>query len=160
MTSKLAEKMNALYERHEQALESYRWMLRGFTYKPGWVFSVSPGGRVDIPTLKIKAQVQNLQTGHPDQIWGVFSFSLEMRGQYFIDFIMKCITQIETHEIREWAKFQGNNVIDPHPERRGLVPFLFREESYKLPVATTASTSEVNVDAMMSFRPTTFHASV
>jgi hypothetical protein len=54
-----------------------------------------------------------------------------MNLQQFLQFIREQIKILEFHEIDEWFKYNGENVTDPHPERKMLVmeiPSLLADE--------------------------------
>jgi hypothetical protein len=84
------------------------------TYKPGWSFDYEPG---EFPMLLIHARVENSRApGHieftvkrlvPDTLRGGSASAIA-------NWVKLMVTEAEVHEVREFFKYKGVVVDDPH----------------------------------------------
>jgi hypothetical protein len=102
-------------------------LLASVRYKPGWEFLITdaydsnglPDGRLVLTVSHRELDVtnpKNLITIVFNQMIEVSM--LEAAGvEWFKHIIFEAIREAEMHELREWLKFDGENLEDPHPPR-------------------------------------------
>src|SRR5579862_7724811 len=90
-------------------------MIAKLTYKPGWKFRQVRGGLYNYDQLVILAQVQN--SHDPEQI---VEFTMMrvipvfLTGETFLPWVTMVIAEAEYHELREFLRYDGALVDDPH----------------------------------------------
>ena len=99
--------------------ESLAELVSRISYKPGWSFKLGRDGAVfqcDTYTLFIQAQVPDSRD--PEQI--VEFVMKRMVPEYlhdedmFLKWVKHTLTEAEVHEMREFFRFDGELVDDPH----------------------------------------------
>ena len=101
-------------KRNMIGLTTFAEVVLHISYKPGFQFSVV-GGMFQIEWVtrdsRFPHDTANLTAKYaipPDMSAG-------WRLQPMLNFIGACITQLETHEMSEWLKYNGKHVTPPHP---------------------------------------------
>ncbi len=95
-------------------------VVQAVTYKEGHTITVRPGETMGGRTVYflLEARVVDAKTGH-----GLISVKLERRAlcDQFVDlqdvliFLQQeLLLRYESHELREWFRFHGEFVVDPH----------------------------------------------
>ena len=106
-------------------------LLKEITYKPKWRFSVASSPDWLSPTAEVRIfmRVPDVITHiEGDVAYPVFfQMDRDWSDEEIVHKVMWGVKTLETHEIREWFKWKGVNVEDPHPELKNpslLVPRL------------------------------------
>jgi hypothetical protein len=101
-------------------------VLKNITYKPGWEFKVVNEGTsyglremdyllVSYPAPSIDDPSRMVRITSPTAIG---ELSCEMKDEYLIATIIRdAIQYAEYHEFKEWFKYKGVTVYDPHPKQ-------------------------------------------
>lgn len=94
--------------------EPLRELLRRFTYRPGWTFSIENGD------LRVRAEVIDANN-QSQAIPLTFARSIP-RCVYqefdWVGWLYEQVLAMERHEAQEFFKIDGRQVYDPHPEQR------------------------------------------
>jgi hypothetical protein len=108
------------------SLEKVQDILKRLTYKPNWIItahsSITPWERDNV-VLTIGVRVMDVDTGKPTVIHEstvIESYFLPNEDSGIVEIISGAIRHIEEHEFREWLKFDGICVRNPHPERNTI----------------------------------------
>lgn len=121
------------------AFEKFEFFCKKLTYKPGWKLEVKKANVPGMPdyngiTLTIIFRVPSADKGgHPTEDlafyynWPAAYFhfvdkSDDRLNTYVFDLIIQKIRYVEEHELKEWLKFEGMRIYDPHPEREDFKP--------------------------------------
>lgn len=96
-------------------------ILDRITYKPGWKIQMTNFG---VPRLEIEyATIDALNPNRSTRVTFQKAIELHYLNQKgFLFFVRLSIEQAEEHETREWLKFNGRCLTDPHPPRADMVP--------------------------------------
>lgn len=88
------------------------WELSKVTYKPGWSFSIQETGW-EGPQLRIV--VKKVENAYQP---GEFNTPLPPMpdADYFHRWVAWRIERVESREVREWFKVDGDTIFDPHAE--------------------------------------------
>ena len=89
-------------------------ILEDFEYKPDtYQFKLNPPD-----TLRVKAKVTCSRTGEPrNQMFNIRCYHIEYLNEaQILDWLLEQIHSIERHETREFFKYQGEAIFDPHNE--------------------------------------------
>lgn len=118
-------------------LNEVRSVIQGITYKPGWTFEVQ---RVPMwgpsPSAPVSTEAQLVITakvlaadGSGEIISVVDRYTLnpydvhDLQGlearQYLLLVVRERLDAAERHEMKEWFKYQGRHVEDPHTPLTG-----------------------------------------
>jgi hypothetical protein len=109
-----------LQEESEKQAARLRAILSRITYKPGWILSVR---RTELAVvLCAEWTVEDVATGRPIQLVreqriSAYELTRWTEVQLVKHFIYAFLHEAETHELREWYKYEGEHVVEPHPER-------------------------------------------
>lgn len=106
-------------EETDKALRRFRRLLAKITYKPGWVLEVV-WTRYGAVELCATWPVTDVVTGASIKLehkrrYGWRDLVRLTDAQVVEYFIYRFFYEAEVHELREWLKFDGDHVIDPHP---------------------------------------------
>lgn len=85
-------------------------------YKPGWSFDYEYHGGYDYHTLTINAQVQHSESGEPVKfaIRRLVPRCAQTTKKAFLSWVEDMLAEAEIHEMREFFRFDGELVDDPH----------------------------------------------
>ncbi len=121
----------------------FREVLATVQYKPGWAIYIHEGHREDSLELRINLCNPN---AYPDRIYtedGIFRGlsrhpfkPLDFKtAESFVDWVFYRLLVIELHESREFFRFQGHPIYDPHidgpfiePLRREMDHFPWKDK--------------------------------
>lgn len=113
------------------------------TYKPGWSFHFgvehegTPYERwyaqvgVDITT---EASMDASKKGHPREAWkgGKRYFSEHMCEQEIVGLAFGLVCDAEMHETKEWFRFMGASIHNPHIHPKVLVEVARKKSSFNV----------------------------
>lgn len=103
-------------ERPNLTVEDLRNIVSRITYKPNFIIEVFHGDKTYL-RIAIIMKVANVQSGEIVEISMNedidFGF---MSSDTFVWYVHGMIHSMEAHECNEWFKFEGSNLVDPHPE--------------------------------------------
>lgn len=93
-----------------------RVILSNISYRPNWEFSLIEGDP-EGPKLRILATVENSYQPGKMLDLGISTYIPPCRDeQAFLDFLAYRLGRVEIHEAREWLRYKGELVDDPHKE--------------------------------------------
>lgn len=113
-------------------LEELQDEIEEYTYRPGWELSVF-ADPWEGPCLYVKATVENAYQKEPLEIRVRSLIPPIPDAEYFGHWLLWRLIQIENHEAREFLRYGGEPLFDPHdpiephpeektPKRQGLSP--------------------------------------
>ena len=118
-------------ERVEQQIRRITALMNRLSYKPASSFRCRAGWTFDgvnyfedtgpYVLLLVNVPVLNVQPPHEAIVitsckaWFVLDIE-RLDDQFILGELFDVIVQAERHEVAEWFKFDGKNVVDPHPE--------------------------------------------
>lgn len=93
--------------------------LAKVTYKPGWKFAIVDHG---VNSFALAISFEQIDTYNPDRTIKVGFHEPIYRGalvsiEAFQHWIITLIDKIERHEAREWFRYDGVMIFDPHKAR-------------------------------------------
>lgn len=96
------------------SVEQMQAVLDQVTYKPGWKFTVYQG-EWEGPHVVITTQVIDAYDPTQSTVLDVHSSLPPMRDEdQLMEWLAWRLGRIEVHEMREFLKFDGQPVFDPH----------------------------------------------
>ncbi len=88
--------------------------LTRFTYRPGWTFTAYEGAAEGVH-IQIKAEVRNAYVPDESVVLDIRSALPPMRSVGDLaEWLLWRMRRVEDHEAREWFRFDGKPVSDPH----------------------------------------------
>lgn len=119
-----------------------RELIASCTYKPGWKVHFHPGyGRSDRPWIQVEvtteAEASTESTG-PNKgqraPWkgGKVYLSYFMCRQEIVSAVYGAIERAELHEIREWFRYKGASIFNPHLDPDVLVEVARKKSSFNV----------------------------
>ncbi|MCG7507086.1 hypothetical protein [Mesorhizobium retamae] len=119
---------------HEEMAE----ILEAITYKPGWHILV--GFQHDQPYVQLHVTEESDATldscsrdGKRTPWRGSKRFlSTHMCRQEIVGAVFGLIQDAESHEMREWFRYRGASIYNPHLDPDALVPVARRKSSFVL----------------------------
>jgi hypothetical protein len=103
-------------------LRRLRSILAGVTYKPSFsIEAESVEGRTSEICLMVSMRAPDVETGNETVVFRVKSiWDFELADMSDLSIVENCILSIirdmEEHEMREWLKYKGICVRNPHPQ--------------------------------------------
>lgn len=92
-----------------------RVLLRNFTYRPGWVFSVEDGYlKINARVIDAENQTETTPLNFEQQI--PFNTALHQVQFDWTNWLFNIVLKIERHEAQEFFRINGQPVYEPHPE--------------------------------------------
>lgn len=109
--------------------EQFKAIVDSITYKNNWGLSVIED--YDVCVLKILHCTTCVETGSGTRIVG--RYTIDLRGirteELAVRILFDYLRQTEEHETKEWFKYKGKHVYDPHPELTVGLPKLSLKEA-------------------------------
>lgn len=115
-------------------------LVKSCTYKPGWraVFKVDRGSTPGRPYIQIEVSTEaeasfNVQTGERQE-WrgGKHYLSLHMCRQEVVGAVYGAIRAAEEHEMREWFRYKGASIYNPHLDPEVLAEVARKKDSFNV----------------------------
>jgi hypothetical protein len=105
----------------EPFLARWRGWLAEYSYKPGWRFEVTEGGRLVVSAEVPDVDGRTNPDGEPLVLtiarWNNLNPGTHGRERICFELTLRdLIRQIEEHELKEWFRRDGRPVEEPHPQ--------------------------------------------
>ena len=105
-------------------------IVNAISYKPNWVFEVH--GAPDRNPPHVRPYLQATVTDTPDSQTGELTLwksakhylSYHMCRQEIVGTVFRLIRDAEEHEMREWFRYRGRGIYNPHIDPDALVDAL------------------------------------
>lgn len=101
-------------------LEEIKDCINKFSYKPGWSVFVldtfqSHGYEIVIQSNPVKDATGRSETPNSIMSKTIVEYNHFKTEKQIIRYIQRKIEALEKHEMKEWFKFEGKLLDDPHP---------------------------------------------
>jgi hypothetical protein len=118
--------------------EEMREIVEAISYKPGWTIVFADPGKGKRPYVQLEvdeASDASLDAHKRDGIrtpWrsGKRYLSQYMCNQEIVGAVFGAIHDAEMHELREWFRFRGASIYNPHLNPEVLVPVARKASSF------------------------------
>lgn len=121
----------------EQCLNVHEKMdiIEAITYRPGWTIHAwsEPDGTIGVQvSVDVTTDASIDALTHERAPWksGKRYISPHACGQEVVGAVFGLISDAESHEMREWFRFRGASIYNPHIDPEKLVPLARRADSF------------------------------
>lgn len=97
--------------------------IRSCSYRPGWVFVMDTKGPMvafQMECTELRSTVDPRTGKHEPWKTGKKFLSPHMCRQEVVSLVFESIVAAEMHEVREWFRFQGASIYNPHLDPEAL----------------------------------------
>lgn len=113
--------INNMLARQDADTKIVQAQLDRFTYKPGWTFRADPSMLNGQVWVTVEASQPDSRPGHTGDITIRFGYPMTAElandePEKFKFMILTLVREAERHEVHEWLRFDGEQLINPHDD--------------------------------------------
>jgi hypothetical protein len=135
--------------------DTMRELVESITYKPGWTIYFNYDG-MGVPYVQIGVDITTeaamdscSKTGERAPWKGSRRFlSSSMCRQEIVGAVFGLISDAESHEMREWFRYKGASIYNPHLDPDALVPVARKKASFSIRENAMTMEEPSNMTAM------------